>query len=115
MTPFDSIIEANRDYWTVRAATYSKGVNDGELHGVGYTPWFKAVYGSIAERFPGRAPEEIRVLDIATGPGFFAIILTKAGCRVTAIDLTPSMLAEARANAGGLADRIDFREMNAEA
>ena len=115
MTPRDTIIAENREYWTKRAATYSQEVNAGELHGVGYTPWFETIYGCISERFPGRAPEEIRVLDIATGPGFFAIILTKAGCRVTAIDLTPSMLAEARANACELADRIDFREMNAEA
>ncbi|MBR2738863.1 MAG: class I SAM-dependent methyltransferase [Lachnospiraceae bacterium] len=115
MTPFDSIIEANRDYWTVRAATYSKEVRDGELCGVGYTPWLQAVEGRIAAHFAGRAAETIRVLDIATGPGFFAILAARAGHRVTAIDLTPSMLAEARANAGGLADRIDFREMNAEA
>ncbi|MCR5538343.1 MAG: class I SAM-dependent methyltransferase [Lachnospiraceae bacterium] len=114
MTPFDSIIDANRDYWTVRAATYSKEVNDGELHGVGYTPWYEAVQGRVAAHFGGRAAETIHVLDIATGPGFFAILMARAGHRVTAIDLTPSMLAEARRNAGDLAEVIDFREMNAE-
>ena len=34
---------------------------------------------------------------------------------MTAIDLTPGMLDEARRNAGALAGRIDFREMNAQA
>ena len=54
------------------------------------------------------------MLDVGTGPGFFAIILAEMGYRVTAVDYTASMLEEARANAGALADRIDFRQMNAE-
>ena len=37
------------------------------------------------------------------------------GCAVTAIDLTRAMLAEAKENAGLLADEICFMEMNAEA
>ena len=37
------------------------------------------------------------------------------GCAVTAIDLTRAMLAEAKENAGPLADGICFMEMNAEA
>ena len=37
------------------------------------------------------------------------------GCAVTAIDLTRAMLAEAKENAGPLADEICFMEMNAEA
>ena len=114
MTPYDTIIEENREYWTVRAATYSKEVNAFELEGPGYTPWLHTIEGCIAARFPGRAGAEIRVLDIATGPGFFAIILARAGYRVTAIDLTPSMLETAQRNAGETAELIDFREMNAE-
>lgn len=114
MSQSNTIISENRSYWTTRAATYSKEVQEGELYGVGYMPWFETIQSRIAARFPDRQPSEIRVLDIATGPGFFAIILAKAGYRVTAVDLTPSMLEEARRNAGELADVIDFREMNAE-
>ena len=55
------------------------------------------------------------MLEIGTGPGFFAILLAEAGYRVTAVDLTPSMLEQARINAGELGRRIDFREMNAQA
>ena len=54
------------------------------------------------------------MLDIGTGPGFFAILLAEAGFRVTAVDLTPSMLDEARNNAGALASRVEFAEMDAE-
>mgnify|MGYP000807176615 CR=1 FL=1 len=54
------------------------------------------------------------MLDVGTGPGFFAIILAEMGFRVTAVDYTASMLEEAGRNAGALADKIDFRQMNAE-
>ena len=54
------------------------------------------------------------MLDVGTGPGFFAIILARMGYRVTAVDYTASMLEEARRNAGALADKIDFHQMNAE-
>ena len=55
-----------------------------------------------------------RVLDVGTGPGFFAIILAELGYQVTAVDYTASMLEEARRNAGALAGCIRFRQMNAE-
>lgn len=54
------------------------------------------------------------MLEVGTGPGFFAILLCELGYAVTAVDLTPAMLAEAKKNAGGLADGICFMEMNAE-
>ena len=72
MTPFDTIIQENRDYWTVRAASYSREIRDWEFLGEGYQAWLQTIQGRIAAHFGGRAPEEIRVLDIATGPGFFA-------------------------------------------
>ena len=54
------------------------------------------------------------MLEVGTGPGFFAILLCELGYAVTAVDLTPAMLAEAKKNAGDLADGICFMEMNAE-
>ena len=56
----------------------------------------------------------IRILDIGTGPGFFAILLAEQGYNVTAVDFTPSMLEEARKNAGDLADQICFQQMDAQ-
>ena len=55
------------------------------------------------------------MLEVGTGPGFFAILLCELGYDVTAIDLTPAMLKEAKKNAGALADGIRWMEMNAEA
>lgn len=108
-----TIIHENRDYWTQRASGYSE-VNRVELATNQRGLWLAVLNERIAQRFPGRSPRSIRVLEVGTGPGFFAILLAGAGYRVTAIDLTPSMLAEACKNAGRLADAIAFMEMNAQ-
>lgn len=103
----------NISYWTKRAPGYSE-VNQTELRTGQRGVWSHALDSRIRGHFPGTAPEEIRVLDIGTGPGFFAIILAELGYRVTAIDYTGAMLEQARQNAGALAQRIDFHSMNAE-
>lgn len=113
MRQFVSYEEENIHYWTHRAPGYS-GVNQEELATDQKRVWGRAIGERIAARFPGRGPESIRVLDVGTGPGFFAIILAQMGYQVTAVDYTASMLEEARHNAGALAGKIDFRRMNAE-
>lgn len=113
MMQFTTYEEENIHYWTGRASGYS-GVNREELATDQKQVWGRTIAERIAARFPGRTPESIRVLDVGTGPGFFAIILTEMGYRVTAVDYTASMLEEAKRNAGLLSDKIDFRRMNAE-
>ena len=109
----DVLNAGNRDYWTRRAAGYSL-VNRRELSGKWQrSAWSDELCGTLLSRFIDRPPWSVRVLDIGAGPGFFAILLAEAGFRVTAIDLTPSMLDEARHNAGPLAERIEFAEMDA--
>ena len=106
--------EANRTYWSQRSTSYSD-VNKEELAGISRHNWSAVLHEEIYSHFPGRSPESISVLDVGTGPGFFAILLTELGFHVTAVDMTPEMLDEARQNAGSLVEKIDFREMNAEA
>ena len=113
MKQFASYEEENIHYWTNRASGYS-GVNQEELASRQKTVWGRTIAKRIAARFPGRKPSQIRVLDVGTGPGFFAIILAEMGYQVTAVDYTSSMLEEAGRNAGALAGKIDFRQMNAE-
>ena len=113
MRQFATYEEENIHYWSYRASGYS-GVNQEELATDQKHIWGRAISDRIAARFPGRAPETIHVLDVGTGPGFFAILLAEMGYRVTAVDYTASMLDEARSNAGPLAGKIDFRRMNAE-
>jgi ubiquinone/menaquinone biosynthesis C-methylase UbiE len=52
---------------------------------------------------------KMKILDVGTGPGFFAIIMSQAGHDVTAIDCTEAMLAEAKANAKNAGITADFR------
>lgn len=108
------IVHENRNYWSARAASYA-AVNQGELADDHRSSWRHTIASQISAHFPEKAPEDIRILEVGTGPGFFAIILAEAGYCVTAIDLTPNMLEEAKKNAGPLAGKIHFQEMNAEA
>lgn len=108
-----TILSENKTYWTGRAPGYSE-VNRLELATGQRRRWSDCLRAELKRQFPGRAPQELRVLEVGTGPGFFAILLCELGCSVTAVDLTPAMLEEAKKNAGELADKIDFIEMNAE-
>ena len=56
-----------------------------------------------------------RVLDVATGTGVVAVTAARAGALVTALDLTPELLGQARENAriAGL-DDIPWTEGDAE-
>lgn len=98
-------------YWKKRARGYSK-VNQQELESDQKRKWSSQLIRQI-EQNCGSSPNEIAVLDIGTGPGFFAIILAEAGYRVTAIDQTAAMISEAKQNAGRLAEQICFKEMDA--
>ena len=109
-----TILDENRTYWTGRASGYAE-VNRLELATAQRQKWRDCLRDELMRQFPDRAPESLRVLEVGTGPGFFAILLCELGCDVTAVDLTPAMLEEARRNADVLCGRIRFMEMNAEA
>ena len=78
--------------WTDSSANYSSLVEE-ELRGPK-----KAAWAALLAENAGGAPP-LRVLDVGTGPGFFAILLAETGHKVTAIDCTEAMLDEARRNA----------------
>ena len=103
----------NVEYWSNRAPGYSQ-VNRDELSSGQRRVWSRVLSERIARQYPGRKNETISVLDIGTGPGFFAIILAEQGYQVTAVDYTASMLEKAKENAGGWGSRINFLQMNAE-
>ncbi len=109
----DTVLEENKTYWTGRASGYSE-VNRLELSTSQRQKWKECLRKEFSRHFPERAIGDLCVLEVGTGPGFFAIILCELGCNVTAVDLTPAMLAEAKENAGMLADEICFLEMDAE-
>ena len=104
-----TLSEEIRSYWTDRAGGYSR-VNQEELQSVQKDRWKQV----ILEQLPGQRKEEVRILDIGTGPGFFAILLAEEGYQVTAVDCTEEMLCEAKKNAGKYAGRIQWYRMDAQ-
>lgn len=114
MNLFPDYETENIHYWTRRADGYSR-VNREELSTAQKSVWKTQLSRRLAAHFPDRPLSDLRVLDIGTGPGFFAILLAELGCKVTAVDYTAQMLAEAERNAGPLAGEIRFCRMNAEA
>jgi ubiquinone/menaquinone biosynthesis C-methylase UbiE len=74
-------------------------------------PAFVSDVFEVAQAGSGR-----RILDLGCGKGFLAIALAHRGSQVTAIDISPKSveLARLRAEAAGVADKIDFQVMDCE-
>ena len=63
------------DYWTNRARGYSE-YNQQEMADARRTMWRDKLLRLLNGQFPEKKPQEIQILDVGTGPGFFAILLT---------------------------------------
>lgn len=100
-------IEAVRDYWTLRAEGYSQSIND-ELESGRYKHWLNI----ILKHLDGK--KNLKVLDIGTGPGFFAIIMGREGHSITAVDYTEAMLEQAKTNCMKYGVEADFIRMDAQ-
>ena len=89
------LLQEIASYWGTRAEGYSE-VNEKELAGSQREAWLHV----LEEQFPEKKKEEMKILDIGTGPGFFPMILSEAGYTVTAVDYTEEMLEKAKENLG---------------
>jgi ubiquinone/menaquinone biosynthesis C-methylase UbiE len=67
-----------------------------------------AQYRRQAAEVTSGLKEGADVLEVAPGPGFFAVELAKRGFRVTGLDISHTMVEIARENGAGL--EIDFRQ-----
>ena len=67
----------------------------------------------LGQHFPEGA--SLDILDVGTGPGFFACILSEEGHNVTGIDRSEGMLAHARKNAEALGVSPTFLQMDVNA
>ena len=107
------LLQEIASYWGTRAEGYSE-VNEKELAGSQREAWLHV----LEEQFPEKKKEEMKILDIGTGPGFFPMILSEAGYTVTAVDYTEEMLVKAKENLGkytkyGL-ERVTLQRMDAQ-
>lgn len=96
-------------YWTRRASSYTEVVKKNLADG-----WDSKWADELIKNFPKEEGRYLKVLDIGTGPGFYAIILASRSYDVTAVDLSEGMLEQAKANAGELAEKIRFLKMDAQ-
>ncbi len=78
--------------WTVRSDNYNNYVEE-ELATDRPEKWLRI----IEENAPAARP--LRILDAGCGPGFFSVLLSRAGHRVTGVDGSEGMLDHARENA----------------
>ena len=107
------LLQEIASYWGTRAEGYSE-VNEKELAGSQREAWLHV----LEEQFPEKKKEEMKILDIGTGPGFFPMNLSEAGYTVAAVDYTEEMLEKAKENLGkytkyGL-ERVTLQRMDAQ-
>lgn len=95
------------NYWDERSENFSR-TRRLELTGVDAHAWRNIFRKNLPEG-------KLKILDVGTGAGFFAAILSSLGHEVTGIDVSAKMLSEAEKNLLELNLHADFRKMNAQA
>jgi ubiquinone/menaquinone biosynthesis C-methylase UbiE len=96
-----AVLKGLQSYWTDRSPSYS-AQNVAEMNNWKRKAWTDL----ILQHAPAR--QRLRILDVGTGPGFFAMALALEGHDVTAIDVTEQMLAHAKENANAYGADVKF-------
>lgn len=99
--------ERIKKYWTQRAHDFGR-IRKNELENDMGIRWLMEIESYLPKG------KTLDILDIGTGSGFFAVLLSGKGHRVQGIDLTPAMLKEAAALAEERNLSIIFRQMDAQ-
>ena len=99
--------ERIKKYWTKRAHDFGC-IRKNELENDMGGRWLREIESYLPEGKP------LDILDIGTGSGFFAVLLSGKGHHVQGIDLTPAMLKEAAALAQERRVDVAFRQMDAQ-
>jgi SAM-dependent methyltransferase len=93
--------ERIREFWDADADTYDAAKSHAVSDPLEAAAWRQALTEALPE--PGAT-----VLDVGAGTGALALLAAELGFRVTALDLSPGMLAQAerKARERGLEDRV---------
>ncbi len=102
------------------ASTATKGYKGMGMEGA-IARWYARITQKSLERFKDLArrtaeqvPPPARILEVAPGPGYFAIELAKLGdYEITGLDISKTFIEIATANAAKAGVRVDFRHGNA--
>lgn len=103
----ESIKHEITEYWAKRAAQFS-ALHTKELHSAKRTLWFDEILHHLPQG------DCLKILDVGTGSGFFALLLAGLGHDVTGIDLTEEMIAQAQETSRALGIPATFCVMDAE-
>jgi len=100
-------------YWDERSKAFS-AKRRRELDGPDAHAWKTYLLRTLDPIFPDFS--ELRVLDVGTGAGFFAILFAEMGAKATGLDLSHDMIHEAKVNslAYGVPDGTTFAVGNAQ-
>ncbi|MBV7271848.1 class I SAM-dependent methyltransferase [Clostridiaceae bacterium UIB06] len=94
-----------KENWSKAAENYSNNIQK-EINSFKRNAWIEL----ILENAPKK--ENLNILDVGTGPGFFATILSLEGHRVTAVDCTEEMIVQAKRNAKESGAKPNFYVMD---
>ena len=103
----EAIKQRIQNYWTKRADSFMEQ-RLREMTSEKHDRWLT----EFRKYLPG--DRRIRVLDAGTGTGFFSFLLQQEGCETVGIDLTESMIADAKKTAALLGMEDAFYIMDAE-
>lgn len=95
------------NYWNQRSKNFSE-VRRTELKSKDYFAWEKI----LTEHLPQE--KSLKILDVGTGAGFFAILLSRLGHKVIGIDMSEKMLDEAKKISAEFNCSAEFLNMNAQ-
>lgn len=90
-----------RDFWDKDAATYDRSPSHAASDPVEAAAWRAAIRRALPD-------PPARVLDVGAGTGAMALLAAELGYRVTALDLSEGMLAQARSKAQERGLDIEF-------
>src|ERR671935_2957749 len=93
----ESVHRRLREWWDADSATYDQAASHSASDPVEASAWRQALLRHLP-------PSPARILDVGAGTGTMSLLAAQLGYRVTALDLSPGMLARARekADAEGL-------------
>ena len=104
----DPLKERITNYWTKRSEAFA------DLRIREMAPSRKALWLSEFEKYIPLHERSLRVLDVGTGTGYFALLFAMEGHEAVGIDLTESMIDKAKETAELLGLKAEFLVMDAE-
>lgn len=103
----EQIEERVKRYWTMRSHDFSS-VRRRELEEEVSKRWLTEIRKYLPDN------KTLKILDVGTGAGFFAVLLSMEGHKVWGVDITPSMIEEAKRLSKDLNLTISFEVMDAQ-